>query len=80
MSLDIFIKAGVSSLKQFLFNYFAFAEMSLSFLIDKILQERKKAIFTMFSVMNFFEHNVTYNPGKINGSKCRGHSAGDIQV
>ena len=34
--------------------------MSLSILKDENLQGREKAIFIIFYVMKFFEHNITY--------------------
>ena len=51
MSLKILIKAGVLSLKQFLYNSFAFPEMSLKvFLRMKVYKEGKKQ-FSQYDVL-----------------------------
>ena len=59
VSLNILIKTGILSLKQFLCNSLVFLERSLSILKDEDLQGREETIFATFSVMRFFEHSIT---------------------
>ena len=56
LALDI---PWLVNLKYFSYNS-VFTETSLSILKDENLQWREKAIFTIFSVVKFFEHNITY--------------------